>query len=407
MTPTPGAGSSPLLNQELASTRQPCRVRKILAPLLVLAALAAPAEAGVLRVATYNPDLTRSGAGRLLHDLGRAELPEDVTTVIEVIRTVRPDVLLLTGFDHDLRGRALAAFAARLGEGAEGIDYGWSFHPPVNAGVVSGHDLDGDTLLNGWGDARGWGRFPGHGGMALLSRLPIDAEAARTFRELVWADLPWAGLPVHPDGTPWPDAAAQAVRPLSSRSHWDVPVVLPDGGRLHLLAAYPTPPLFDGPERLNRLRNRDEVLFWARYLDGALITDDQGRAAGPPAAPVVVLGDFGTDPHDGAGLKDGIARLLAHPRLRDPSPASPGAEAAAEEQGGVNARHAGPAALDTADWRDSRGGPGNLRVDFVLPDASLAIADAGVFWPAEGEALHEAVAEGPAHRLVWVDIALP
>jgi hypothetical protein len=240
--------------------------------------------------------------------------------------------------------------------------------------------------------------------MALLSRLPLDAEGARTFRGLVWAELPWAEPPEHADGAPWPDAQAQAARPLSSRSHWDVPVLLTGGGRLHVLAAYPTPPLFDGPERLNRLRNRDEVAFWAHYLDGEAVTDDQGRVAGPPEAPVVVLGDFNSDPLDGAGLKDGIARLLAHPRLRDPTPASRGAEMA---QGGVNARHLGPAAQDTADWRDTGNGPGNLRVDYLLPDARLDVEGAGVFWPAPGEPLAEAVADGPAHRLVWVDILLP
>lgn len=375
--------------------------------LILLLIWSLPATAGTLRVATYNADLTRTGAGRLLHDLGRAELAADLATVIAVIRAVRPDVLLLTGFDHDLRGRALAAFVARLGAGREGIAYPHAFHPPGNAGRVSGHDLDGDALLAGWGDALGWGRFPGHGEMALLSRLPLDVEGARTFHRLVWAELDWAELPVHADGSPWPDAVAQGVRPLSSRSHWDVPVVLPGGGRLHLLAAYPTPPLFDGPEGLNRLRNRDEVRFWAEYLSGMVVEDDQGRRAGPPEAPVVVLGDFNVDPLDGAGLKDGIAGLLAHPRLQDPSPASPGAEAAAVAQGGVNARHLGPAALDTADWRDTRSGPGNLRVDYVLPDARLAVAGAGVFWPAPGEPLAEAVAAGPAHRLVWVDLVLP
>ena len=381
-------------------------MRKILAWLILLT-LAAPGAAETLRIATYNADLTRTGAGRLLHDLNRAELAEDLATVVAVIRAVRPDVLLLTGFDHDLHGLALAAFAARLAEGEGGIDYPHRFHPPGNEGRVSGRDLDGDALLTGWGDALGWGRFPGHGGMALLSRLPLDVAGARSFREVLWADLPWAELPVHADRRPWPDPAAQAARPLSSRSHWDVPVLLPGGGRLHLLAAYPTPPLFDGPEGLNRLRNRDEVAFWAHYLDGMEIGDDQGRQAGPPSDPVVVVGDFNTDPHDGAGLKDAIARLLAHPRLQDPAPASTGAARAADAQGGVNARHLGPPERDTADWRDSGNGPGNLRVDYVLPAARLVVAEAGVFWPAPGEALAEAVAAGPAHRLVWVDVELP
>ena len=156
-----------------------------------------------------------------------------------VIRAVRPDVLLLTGFDHDLRGRALAAFARCCGEGPDGIDYPHRFHAPVNAGRPSGFDLDGDGRLMGWGDAFGWGKFPGHGGMAILSRLPIDAAAARTFR------APALGRPA---GRRAAAAAGRRARspsrgaggaPLSSRSHWDVPVLLPGGARLHLLASQP------------------------------------------------------------------------------------------------------------------------------------------------------------------------
>jgi endonuclease/exonuclease/phosphatase family metal-dependent hydrolase len=135
-----------------------------------------------------------------------------------------------------------------------------------------------------------------------------------------------------------------------------------------------------------------------------VVEDDAGQSGGPPQAPVVVLGDFNVDPVDGAGLKDGVARLRGQPRLRDTAPASAGAAAA--DQGGRNATHEGPAARDTTAWSGARG-PGNLRVDYVLPDARLEVAGAGVFWPEPGETLAEAVAEGPVHRLVWVDLVLP
>src|SRR5690554_4640024 len=148
--------------------------------LLLMFASAVPAAAGTLRVATYNPDLTRTGAGQLLHDLQREVLAAEIVTVLEVIRAVRPDILLLTGFDHDLHGLALAALVGRLAEGETGIDYRHVFHLPGNEGRVSGMDLDGDGRLMGRGDALGWGRFPGHGGMALLSRLPLDVAGART-----------------------------------------------------------------------------------------------------------------------------------------------------------------------------------------------------------------------------------
>ena len=150
---------------------------------------AVPAAADTIRVATWNVDLARDGPGLLLHELERGPKPQ-LAAVLAVIRAVRPDVLLVTRFDHDLRGRALDAFRARLAEGADGIDYPYAFHGPVNAGVPSGLDLDGDGLGLGSGDAHGWGRFPGNGGMAILSRLPLDTAAARTFRELRWRELP-------------------------------------------------------------------------------------------------------------------------------------------------------------------------------------------------------------------------
>ena len=363
-----------------------------------------PPAPGTLRVATWNAALSRDAPGLLLRDALAGEA--QVEAAVAVVQAARADVLLLTGIDHDLRGRALAAFLERVRAGKDGIDYAHVFAPPVNAGVPSGHDLVGDGRRSSWGDGFGWGKFPGHSGMALVSRLPVDAAGARTFREFLWRDLPDASLPEHPDGSPFPSEAAQAAMRLSSRSHWDVAVVLPEGGRLNLLAAYPTPPVFDGPEGRNLRRNHDEIAFWRLYLDGWAPLDDRGREAGPPEGPVVVIGDLNADPHDGDGLRVAVQRLLAHPRLQDPRPASRGGADAAARQGGANARHLGDPALDTADWRDAPG-PGNLRVDYVLPDARLEVVAAGVLWPLPATPLADAVEVASAHRLVWVDIALP
>ena len=379
-------------------------MRRALA-LLAFCLAAAPAAGETLRVAAYNVDLAARGPGMLLKELGGKPKPAALAAVA-AIRAARPDVLVLHRFDHDPRGRALDAFAALLAAGEGGIDYPHRFAAPVNAGRPSGLDLDGDTLRMGPGDALGWGRFPGHGGMAILSRLPLDAAGARSFRRFLWRDLPGADLPARPDGSPHFGAAALEVLPLSSRSHWDVAVILPDGGRLHLLTAHPTPPLYDGPERLNRRRNADELRFWAAYLDGTAFADDAGRVAAAPDAPLVLLGDFGLDPFDGSGDGGAIAALLAHPRLTDPRPASAGAAEAAAVQGGANARHRGPPALDTADFRDDRG-PGNLRTTYVLPGRGLEVLDAGVLWPAAEDPLAAVLAAGSPHRLVWVDLAPP
>ncbi|MFT3975260.1 MAG: endonuclease/exonuclease/phosphatase family protein [Amaricoccus sp.] len=370
----------------------------MLRTLVLLACLAGPAAAGTLRVAAWDVGLARGGAGVLLGELAKPPSPQ-IAAVAAVLQSVRPDVVLLSGVDDDHQGMALAALATMLAAGPDGIAYPHRFRAAVNAGEPSGFDLDGNGKRTDWADGWGWGRFPGNGGMALLSRLPIDAAAAHTFRLLRWHDLPGALLPTRADGTPYPDAASAAELRLSSRSHWDVPVTLPGGGTLHLLASAPTPPLFDGAEGFNRRRNHDEIGFWTAWLGGAVFPDDGGQPASAPARDFVVLGNLNADPADGAGLRDGIAGLIASPRLQDPRPTSDGGRAAASPG------HAGAPELDTADWDEA--GPGNLRVDYVLPSSDLAVAGAGVFWPAPGAPLAEAVAAASPHRLVWVDLSLP
>jgi hypothetical protein len=372
--------------------------------LAILLSFASVAGAETLRLATFNADLSRAAPGLLLRDLTRGDA--DAERVAAIVKAVRPDILLITKFDHDPRGRALKVFRDLLRAGKDGIDYPHLFAGPVNAGVPSGHDLDRDGKLMGWNDGFGFGRFPGEGGMAILSRHRIDEAGIRTFREFLWRDLPDHLMPVHPDNTPWPTAEAQAVMRLSSRAHWDVPVILPDGRRLHLLASYPSPPIFGDEAGTNLRRNHDEIVFWVQYLYGVPFTDDQGRSAAAPDAPLAVMGSLNADPADGDGMRIAIQRLVGHDRLQDPLPASAGAVAAAREQGGANAAHLGDPALDTVDWRDDTG-PGNLRVDYVLPGAGLTVEDAGVFWPAPDAPGAELVAEGSSHRLVWVDIRLP
>lgn len=381
---------------------------RTLIPALGLALLASlPLRAETVQIATFDVGLERDGPGLLLNELASRPTPQ-AEAVVQVIQTVRPDILLLVRFDHDRNGRALDAFRALLakgsGAGAAPIDYPYRFDATVNAGVPSGFDLDGDGRSMRAEDAFGWGRFPGAGGMAILSRLPIDAEAARTFTTFLWRDLPGADLPKQPDGNPFPDAERQAVLRLSSRAHWQVPVLLPGGSRLALLASNPTPPLRDKGEGFNLRRNQDEVRFWSVYLGGSALRDDQGRSEGPPAGPVVLLGNLNLDPFDGRGNHAAIAALLADPRLQDPRPAGRGGAAAAHE--GANARQVGPPALDTGDWAEEKG-PGNLRTDYVLPSADLRVSNSGVFWPEPGTPLAEVATTASRHRLVWVDLELP
>lgn len=314
--------------------------------------------------------------------------------MVEAIAAARPDIVALQSFDFDHDGLALAALADRLR--AQGLDYPHRFALPPNTGLRTGLDLDGDGETGGPGDAQGYGAFAGQGGMAVLSRFPILADRARDFSALLWADLPGATLPMR-DGRPFPSTGALAVQRLSTTGHWDVPVQV--GGRvLHLLTFHASPPVFDGPEDRNGLRNRDELRLWSLYLDEAL------PGPPPPADGFVILGDANLDPADGDGRSRAMAAFLADPRLTDPEPHSAGAAAA--PQTGANADDRGDPARDTVDWPDGATGPGNLRVDYVLPSADLTVTGAGVLWPADGP-LAATVAAASRHRLVWVDLALP
>ncbi|MGR3464868.1 endonuclease/exonuclease/phosphatase family protein [Limimaricola sp.] len=359
------------------------RGRRALFATLFAALLAGPAPADPLRLATYDPGLSRDGPGLLLRDI-LARKPQ-VMDAARIIAHTAPDIVLLTGFDWDAQGAALSAFAALLRD-TGGPDYPHRFAPPSNAGLPSALDLDGDGRTGRARDAQGYGRFTGDGAMALLSRHPIGP--ARDLGDLLWRDLPGATQPRR-NGAPFPSAGAQAARRLSSTGHWLVPVETPQGP-ITLMAFAATPPVFDGPEDLNGLRNRDEIRLWQRLLDGDL---------GPvPPAPFAIIGLANLDPADGAGRRAAMRALLADPRLVDPAPRSAGGRAQADPA------QSGDPGLDTADWDDPPDGPGNLRVDYVLPSREgLDVVDAGVVWPEAGE-LAKIAARASAHRLVWVDL---
>jgi len=371
-------------------------MRLWLAALMLLAASAVASEP--FRIATFNASLTRRGPGVLLQKIVEGR-DKQIIAVARIIKTVRPDILLINELDHDYENLALKAFMkllARDDGGYKGIHYQYFFAPPQNTGVPSGVDLNGDGKLGGPADAFGYGKFRGQYAMALVSRFPIEDGTTQDFSNLLWRDVAGADLPTYPDGRVFPSGAAQEAMRLSSKSHWIVPVKLPDGRRIKMMASHPTPPVFDGPEDFNGKRNADEILFWDRYLRSESFVDQ----------PFVILGDLNADPVDGDGSHAAVMQLLTNPMLQDPKPMSKGAAVAAQ-QGGANLIHQGAAELDTSDWRDEPG-PGNLRVDYVLPSADLTVLDAGVFWPAPDEAGFELIGLGgnasSDHRLVWVDI---
>ena len=380
--------------------------------------------ARTVRVATFNISFSRPAAGELLSALQADELP--LRHCAAILQRVRPDIVLLNEFDHDGEGldeRALMLFLQRylgisqLGEAP--LNYPYHLQIPTNTGLLCRADLDGDGVPTLPADGQGFGAFHGQYAMVVLSRFPLLPEAARSFRQFLWGQMPGAQLPDRQPGSGLGDyysAAAQAELRLSSKNHLDLPVRVPgvEGERvLHLLLSHPVPPVFDGAERRNRCRNHDEIRLWCDYLDGAdYLRDDAGRQGGlSSAASFVLLGDLNADPQAGDGDRRAIRRLLAHPRLH--ASAAQGAMRPSSA-GGVShgARLSRPvAAAQASYWTHLRG----LRLDYVLPSRDLQVQGSGIFWPATAEPGREWLADSQDqdraalssdHRLVWVDLLL-
>ncbi|GAA4941881.1 endonuclease/exonuclease/phosphatase family protein [Actinoplanes utahensis] len=382
-----------------------------------------------VRFATYNLSLNRPAEGQLREHLANPDVDDvyrrQARNVAEVIQRAAPDVVLINEFDHDPEAARLFAdnFLAVPQNGARAQRYPYRWTAPVNTGVASGFDLNGNGVTDTTpgdasyaDDAYGYGLFPGQYGMVVYSKYPIDHRAIRTFQLFKWKDMPGNLIP---DG--FYSAQERAVLRLSSKSHWDVPVRI--GKRtVHFLTSHPTPPTFDGPEDRNGRRNHDEIRFWADYVTpgktSSYIYDDRGRRGGLRAGePFVIAGDQNADPYDGDSYDGAINQLLAHPLINTRvSPDSAGGPEAAVLQGGANLTHTGDPANDTADFADTA--PGNLRADYVLPRRNLRIRDAGVFWPVQADPLARlsgvyspawsAVGGYPTsdHRLVWADLSI-
>lgn len=357
-----------------------------------------------LRVATYNTSLN-DPQGRLVERLRGDD--EQAKRIAAVIQRVRPQVLLLNEFDYDDAHAAIELFQRRYLEvgqfGEQPITYAHRFTAPVNTGVPSGLDVNGDGKLGTPNDCWGFGLHPGQFGMVVLSQYPIDAEALRSFQLLPWSALPGALRPVWPDsGQPVHDDATWNALRLSSKSHWDLPIDTPQG-RIHLLASHPTPPVFDGPEDLNGRRNHDEIRLWAEYLgdgDAPWLLDDRGRAGRMGDGAFVILGDLNADPFDGDSVPGAIQQVLAHPRsARFDAPRSEGA-VESSPQTDNHAMQRGDPATDTAAFGKRSG---NMRVDHVIPSRELQVVDSGVFWPRAGDTGADWI-DVSDHRMVWLDL---
>jgi len=396
----------------------------VAALLLAPTAVAAPPDADV-RFATFNASLNRNAPGQFLSDIATPNNTQ-ARNAAETIQRIRPDVLLINEFDFDAGGVALQRFQDNylsIGQnGAQPIFYPFRFTAESNTGIPTGLDVDNSGTIGGGNDAFGFGAFPGQFGMAVYSMYPIDPTGIRTFQKFLWKDMPGALLPDNP-ATPapadWYSPAVQSIFRLSSKSHWDLPILV--GGKVvHFLTSHPTPPVFDDPPaypagvNFNGRRNFDEIRFWADYISpgrSGYIYDDAGGTGGlQPGSLFVIAGDQNSDPLDGDSIPGSIQLLLEHPLVNTKfTPESPGAVQQNALQGGANLTHRSDPRFDTADFNDAA--PGNLRADYVLPRKSMQIVDGAVFWPLNTDPLFRLVGTFPFptsdHRAVWIDTTVP
>ncbi|MGP1273741.1 MAG: endonuclease/exonuclease/phosphatase family protein [Phycisphaerales bacterium] len=409
---------------------QSLRLRLTAALATLLCAHAATASPVAIRVATFNIEDLRTE--ELLHPYS-----ERARRAAAVIQAIRPNVILINeitydepsapGFPPDGEpGQNATRFAKLLAEpqadGLRGLTMN-AFSAPSNTGRASGFDLDRNgevvTLVPQQpepnrdgspvaqtaagraygGDAWGFGTFPGQYGMALLvdNRLELLRDNARTFRLFPWSFMPENLMPTVPNTSadqegepePWYAGDAGDLFRLSSKSHWDVPIRLPNGSILHLLCSHPTPPAFDGDEQRNKRRNHDEIRFWSDYIDNAAyIVDDAGQPGGLGAnRHFIIAGDLNADPDEGSSIANPIGRLLLASRWVSSVPAP----VSDIEIDGLDAD-------DTALF--------GLPVDYVLPSRTLDVRRSGVWRPKPGP-------DGTAdifpsdHFPVWIDVVVP
>ena len=387
-----------------------------------------------LRVASFNASMNRGSEAGLILDLATGE-DSQAQAIADIIQKTDADIILINEFDYDSAGEAAALFRSdylEVGQnGASPIDYPYFYAAPSNTGILSGFDLNNDGTVateadrGSFGyanDSQGFGQFPGQFSFVIYSKHPIDEDGIRSFQNFLWKDMP-GNLLTDGEGDPALDAFYSAeeidVLRLSSKNHVDLPVIV-DGEVVHVLAAHPTPPVFDGAEDRNGKRNHDEIRFWADYVDGAdYIYDDAGTFGGlAPDARFVIAGDYNADPFDGDSFDGAINQLVNNPAIiasaTDPAITPDGEGSVEVGPSGFNATHLGDPAFDTGDFGFNSdnpaedNSPGNLRVDYVLPSAQgFAFLDGGVFWP-ESSDPDFALTSFPTsdHRLVYADLRM-
>ncbi|MEI8606677.1 endonuclease/exonuclease/phosphatase family protein [Pseudoalteromonas sp. B160] len=364
--------------------------------------------ASSLRVATFNVSMDATNYAENDKDVDPNGLVNALQTnhpqiknIAEIIQRIRPDILLLNEFDYVSKAQGIDYFKthylAKSQNKQPAIDYPYSYVGPVNTGLKTPFDLDNDGQATGIkGDAFGFGFFEGHYGMAVLSRYPIDFDKIRTLQTFKYKDMPNAKMPIDPTtGENWYNNEEWQALRLSSKSFWDIPVTV-KGKTLHVIASHPTPPVFDGAEDRNGLRNHDEVRLIKDYIASAdyLYDDHDVKGGLAEKSRFVIVGDLNAAPEGDKKRPDTTNQLLKNSLINSQfTPTSKGAKTTYSEK---------YAAAYTAYWQ--------ARADYVLPSTyGIEVHDGGVFWPTKSSELYRLIKDRNAssdHRMVWLDISI-
>ncbi len=372
------------------------------------------AQGSTFRIAAFNIGFgDTKKAGELAGLLQQKAYPQ-AGKISETIQRIRPDALLLNEIDGNDNGKALKAFLNNylaVGQnGQAGIEYAHVYQPTCNTGVPF---PEADKHPNA-PDSYGFGHYPGQYCMALLSRFPIGQDQVQSFQYLPWRQLPGANQPVLDGKYYYSSDTWQQLR-LSSKTHAVVPISVA-GTEVKILITHPTPPVFDGEEDRNGLRNHDELRL-LHYLISpktqSWLIDDNGKPyhAMSKNSRFVIMGDLNASPVEGSAHLQGEQRAISQ-LLLDPLVYPNMIETAetpiipASTGGKANAENSAFGAYHTADWR--------MRADYVIPSKfGFAISDLGVFWPSQDDPLNYLVTSNEPepintsdHRLVWMDLTL-
>ncbi|MEO2265876.1 endonuclease/exonuclease/phosphatase family protein [Pseudoalteromonas sp. YIC-656] len=363
-----------------------------------------------IRVATFNVSMDGSNYDQNFTSLESSPLPlllaqgehPQIHNIATIIQQVRPDVILLNEFDYTENWRENVALFQRNYLGVahgdlQPIEYTYSYSAPVNTGVPSEFDFDGDGKKTAKaGDAYGFGFYPGQYGMVLLSRYKIDEASVRSFMHLKWHTQQGSKMPML-DGQPFYDQQTWQAARLSSKSFWDIPIDV-NGNKVHVLASHPTPPVFDGPEDRNGLRNFAEIKLLADYISAqspAYVIDDKGQQGGiEQNSRFIIVGDLNAAPQGEKARPEAINQVLHHEAVN--------ASLIPASKGAAHSEDTSYAKYYTASWR--------ARADYVLPSkAGLLPVAGGVYWPHDNEAGYQLVSDrklSSDHRLVWMDLKI-